>query len=42
MTPAERAAAPEPIPMDVIATAIVDLIRDDSAAGRVIELREGR
>ena len=42
MTPAERAAAPEPVPMDGIATAIVDLIRDESAAGRVIELRESR
>ena len=41
MTASERAAAPDPVPMDVIAAAVVALIRDDSAAGRVVELREG-
>jgi len=41
MTESERAAAPDPVPMDVIASAVVALIRDDGAAGRVIELREG-
>ena len=41
MPEAERAAAPDPIPMDVVAGAVVALIRDDGAAGRVVELREG-
>ena len=41
MPAAERAAAPDPIPMDVVAGAVVALIRDDGAAGRVVELREG-
>ena len=41
MTASERAAAPDPVPMDVIAAAVVALIRDEGAAGRVVELREG-
>jgi NAD(P)-dependent dehydrogenase (short-subunit alcohol dehydrogenase family) len=38
MTPAERAAAPIPVPMDEVADAVVELVRDDSAAGRVVVL----
>ena len=41
MTASERAAAPDPVPMDVIVSAVVALTRDDSAAGRVVALREG-
>jgi NAD(P)-dependent dehydrogenase (short-subunit alcohol dehydrogenase family) len=39
MTAAERAAAPEPIPLDVLTHAVVALIRDDESAGRVVVLR---
>jgi NAD(P)-dependent dehydrogenase (short-subunit alcohol dehydrogenase family) len=39
MNPAERAAAPVPIPMDVVADAVVELIRDDAATGRIVVLR---
>lgn len=35
MTPAQRAAAPVPVPMAQVADAVVDLVRDDTAAGRV-------
>lgn len=38
MTPAERAAAPIPVPMGGVADAVVELVRDDSAAGRVVVL----
>jgi NAD(P)-dependent dehydrogenase (short-subunit alcohol dehydrogenase family) len=38
MSAAERAAAPAPIPVDAVAAAVVALIADDSAAGRVIVL----
>jgi NAD(P)-dependent dehydrogenase (short-subunit alcohol dehydrogenase family) len=41
MTEAERAAAPEPIPMDVVADAVLALATDDSLAGRVLVLRGG-
>jgi NAD(P)-dependent dehydrogenase (short-subunit alcohol dehydrogenase family) len=36
MTPAERAAAPIPVPMDEVADAVTELVRDDTAAGRVV------
>ena len=39
MTPEERAAAPEPIPLDALTDAVVALIRDDGSAGRVVVLR---
>ena len=39
MTPRERAAAPEPIPLEALTDAVVALIRDDGSAGRVVELR---
>ena len=39
MTPAERAAAPEPIALDALTDAVVALIRDDGSAGRVVVLR---
>jgi NAD(P)-dependent dehydrogenase (short-subunit alcohol dehydrogenase family) len=35
MTPAERAAAPIPVPMGEVADAVVELVRDETAAGRV-------
>jgi NAD(P)-dependent dehydrogenase (short-subunit alcohol dehydrogenase family) len=38
MTPAERAAAPVPVPMDEVADAVVQLVRDDTAVGRVVML----
>jgi NAD(P)-dependent dehydrogenase (short-subunit alcohol dehydrogenase family) len=41
MTEAERAAAPEPLPMEDVADAVVRLIRDDALAGRVLVLRGG-
>jgi hypothetical protein len=41
MTEPERAAAPEPLPMDDVAAAVVQLIRDDTLAGRVMVLRGG-
>jgi NAD(P)-dependent dehydrogenase (short-subunit alcohol dehydrogenase family) len=41
MTPEERAAAPEPIPLEALTGAVVDLIRDDASAGRVVVLRGG-
>ena len=41
MTEAERAAAPEPLPMEDVAAAVVRLIRDDALAGRVLGLRGG-
>jgi NAD(P)-dependent dehydrogenase (short-subunit alcohol dehydrogenase family) len=39
MTAEERAAAPGPIALDVLTDAVVALIRDESAAGRVEVLR---
>ncbi len=36
MTPAERAAAPIPVPMDEVADTVVELVRDDTAAGCVV------
>jgi NAD(P)-dependent dehydrogenase (short-subunit alcohol dehydrogenase family) len=36
MTPTERAAAPIPVPMDEVADAVMGLVRDDTAAGRVV------
>ena len=41
MTPAERAAAPVPLPPDAVPAAVVALLRDDEAAGRVVVLRPG-
>lgn len=41
MTAAKRAAAPRPIPMDEVADAVVECIRDDALAGHVIVLRPG-
>ena len=38
MTRAERAAAPIPVPMADVADAVVELVRDDAAAGRVVVL----
>jgi NAD(P)-dependent dehydrogenase (short-subunit alcohol dehydrogenase family) len=42
MTPAELAAAPIPVPMDEVAEAVVDLVRDDAAAGRVVMIPDRR
>ena len=41
MSDAERAAAPEPIPMEEVADAVVALLRDETLAGRVLVLRPG-
>ena len=41
MSPAERAESPEQVPMEEVAGAVVDLVRDDRAAGRVVLLRGG-
>lgn len=38
MTPAERAAAPEPITLEALTDAVVQLIEDGGASGRVITL----
>ncbi len=38
MTPDERAAAPMPIPLDTVADAVVELIRDDGRRGRLVVL----
>jgi NAD(P)-dependent dehydrogenase (short-subunit alcohol dehydrogenase family) len=42
MTPAELAASPIPVPMDEVADAVVDLVRDDAATGRAVMLPDGR
>jgi NAD(P)-dependent dehydrogenase (short-subunit alcohol dehydrogenase family) len=42
MSPAERVAAPIPVPMDEVADVVVALVRDDSAAGRVVALPDRR
>ena len=41
MSEAERAAAPEPIPMDAVADAVMRFVTDDSLEGRVIVLNGG-
>jgi NAD(P)-dependent dehydrogenase (short-subunit alcohol dehydrogenase family) len=41
MTPEERAAAPEPLPLEALTDAVVALVRDDASAGRVVVLRGG-
>jgi NAD(P)-dependent dehydrogenase (short-subunit alcohol dehydrogenase family) len=41
MSPAERAAAPPFVDPSAIADAVVWLARDESLAGRVVEMREG-
>jgi NAD(P)-dependent dehydrogenase (short-subunit alcohol dehydrogenase family) len=41
MTPAERAAAPVPLPPEAVPEAVVALLRDDGLAGRVMVLRPG-
>lgn len=38
MTAAERAAAPTPIPLDAVADAVVELIRDDDRSGELVVL----
>lgn len=38
MDPVERAATPEPIPMERVAGAVVTLVRDDDLAGRILVL----
>ena len=38
MTPAERAAAPTPIPLETVADAVVELIRDDNRSGELVVL----
>jgi NAD(P)-dependent dehydrogenase (short-subunit alcohol dehydrogenase family) len=38
MTPAERAATPDPIPLSELTDGVVELIRDDRLAGRVMVL----
>ena len=42
MSPAELAAAAIPVPMDEVADAVVDLVRDDGAAGRVVAIPDRR
>ena len=39
MTPAERDQAETPVPIETIADAVVELIKDDGSAGRVVVLR---
>ena len=39
MTPAGRAAAPEPLPLEAVAEAVVGLVTDEGLAGRVVVLR---
>jgi NAD(P)-dependent dehydrogenase (short-subunit alcohol dehydrogenase family) len=41
VTPDELATDPPPIPLDVLADAVLGLIRDDSLAGRVVVLWRG-
>jgi NAD(P)-dependent dehydrogenase (short-subunit alcohol dehydrogenase family) len=38
MTPDERAAAPEPIPLDALTDAVVALITDDARTGAIVSL----
>jgi NAD(P)-dependent dehydrogenase (short-subunit alcohol dehydrogenase family) len=42
MTPTERAAAPIPVAMDEVTDAVVELVRDDTAAGRVVAMQDRR
>jgi len=42
LTAEERAATPPPIPLERVAAAVLDLIRDDAAAGRAVELWRGQ
>jgi NAD(P)-dependent dehydrogenase (short-subunit alcohol dehydrogenase family) len=39
MSPSERAAAPNPIPLHTLTDAVVELIRNDQLAGRIMVLR---
>jgi NAD(P)-dependent dehydrogenase (short-subunit alcohol dehydrogenase family) len=39
MTPEERAAAGPMVPMQTIVSAVIDLIRDEAARGRIVVLR---
>jgi NAD(P)-dependent dehydrogenase (short-subunit alcohol dehydrogenase family) len=41
MTPDERAAAPEPLPLGALTDAVVAFVREDTHAGRVVVLRGG-
>jgi NAD(P)-dependent dehydrogenase (short-subunit alcohol dehydrogenase family) len=41
MTAAERARAPDPIPLGALTDAVVTLVRDDSLDGRILVLRPG-
>jgi NAD(P)-dependent dehydrogenase (short-subunit alcohol dehydrogenase family) len=41
MTPAERAAAPEPLPLAALTDAVVAFVGEDTHAGRVVVLRGG-
>jgi NAD(P)-dependent dehydrogenase (short-subunit alcohol dehydrogenase family) len=41
MSPGERARAPEQVPMEEIADTVVELVRADDLAGRVVVLRGG-
>jgi hypothetical protein len=41
MTPAERAAAPVPIPVAEVAAGVLELIADDALAGRVMVIDPG-
>src|SRR4051794_33314532 len=40
MTPEERAAAPEPLPLEALIDAVMALVRDEASAGRVVVLGE--
>ncbi|MEJ3653206.1 hypothetical protein WEH80_09490 [Actinomycetes bacterium KLBMP 9759] len=40
--PAERAAQPPLVPLALLAEQVVGLLRDDTAAGRVVVLDRGR
>jgi NAD(P)-dependent dehydrogenase (short-subunit alcohol dehydrogenase family)/tRNA(Arg) A34 adenosine deaminase TadA len=42
LTARERAATPPPIPLERVAAAVLDLVRDDAAAGRAVELWRGQ
>jgi hypothetical protein len=41
MTPAQRAAAPTPIPPEEIASAVVEFVLDEELAGRVMVMWPG-
>jgi len=42
LSPRDRAAAPEMVPPELVAASVVDLVRDERAAGRVVVLDGGR